>query len=183
MLIWQGSNVGKTVTALRLFQELGLWRPIARSAAAGMSHTGDTAEATLATVTIPANSMGPNGILRWWALWGINAANTNSKTLRYRWPATGGGLTGTQILVINLNTTAMFSFNDVRAIWNKNATNSQSYNHAQNKETFGVGATGLVATSAVDTTASTDLSFTGQCGVNTDTITLHAYLVEVLYGA
>lgn len=42
------------------------------ASAIGSSHTGSTTETTLATIAVPANAMGANGVLRITAQWGYS---------------------------------------------------------------------------------------------------------------
>lgn len=142
-------------------------RVLGQSAAA-VSHTGDTAEFTLATITVPANAMGASGrvdiVTRFSA-----TNNANTKTLRIKFG-------GTQI-VSNGVTTPVWGRQRV-SVANRGATNLQ--------DGFGDFINGLAALAAqtapaaVDTTASVDITITGQCAVGTDTITLESYQV-ILY--
>lgn len=125
------------------------------------THTGDTAEFTMATITIPANVLGANGQVVVEAYWSSNSA-TNSKTQRIRF---GGTQFGAQV------GSGQYWRQSVR-IANRGAANSQ------------VGSNGNPAfgnansvTAAIDTTASVDITITGQLSVGTDTITLEYYQV------
>jgi hypothetical protein len=148
------------------------WRNLGASAAAA-SHTGDTAETVLATVTIPANCMGPNGVLRIRSSWSY-PNNANVKTIRARL----GGLTGTTYFASAPTTTATYS--DLRSISNRGATNSQVGSAPTASQI--VASASALPTSAIDTTAATTLVFTAQCANAADTITLESYQVEVLKG-
>ncbi|MBZ9649990.1 hypothetical protein K9B33_20865 [Sphingobium sp. 3R8] len=112
--------------------------------------TGTLTETTLATFTIPANSIGPNGSADFLNTWGyLNSANT--KNLRIR-------INGTQVLAITPTTTAggqvLFS------IANRGAANSQVAN-ATGFNGIGTG-TGAEQTFAFDTTADLTVTITGQ---------------------
>jgi hypothetical protein len=155
--------------------EGSLWHVLAASAV-GVSHTGDTSETALATVQVPANMMGANGILRVTTLWTITNSG-NNKTLRARL----GGIAGTAFLGATFTTSA--SVHDQRLIRNRNAANSQ-VGFAAINGTGGWGvSSGAVATGAVDTAANQDLVITGQLASAGETITLEAYLVELLHRA
>jgi hypothetical protein len=134
------------------------------------SHTGNTTDTTLATVTIPANAMGLNGRIRVSALWAYpNSAN--NKTCRIRF----GGLGGTAIHSA-INTTSAL-YRALVEVGNRNATNSQVCQSV----TLNVGASGgTLVTAAVDTTAAVDVVITGQLALGSETITLETYLVELI---
>lgn len=173
MLIWQGSNVGKTVTAARLFAELGMWRVLAASgAAASLANPGHTNETTLATINVPAGLMQANGALRVWSLWTVTSS-ANNKTIRYRL----GGAAGAQCLACVLTTS--IGFNAARIIHNRNAQNSQVTYVPSTTNAFNSNA-GANSFSAIDMSASQDLLLTAQLALGTETATLEAYIVEVL---
>jgi hypothetical protein len=148
-----------------------LWQVLAASAVA-VSHTVSTTETALATIQIPANTLGANGILRVTTLWTITNS-ANDKTLRARL----AGLVGTAYLEVVLTTQA--SYRDQRQIANRNAANSQIGGSFSALGGFGNSGNANV-TSAVDTTANQDLVISGQLETGSETITLEAYLVEVL---
>jgi hypothetical protein len=149
-----------------------LWQVLAHSAVA-VSHTGDTSETALATVVVPGGTMGPNGILRVTSLWSFTN-DADDKTLRLRF---GAGLSGTQFLNIALPSLA--SFRDQRQIANRNAADSQVGMSSLVLGGWGQSANAPV-TAAIDTTQSRDLVLSGQLESGADTVTLEAYLVEVL---
>jgi hypothetical protein len=138
-----------------------------------LTNTGDTVENTLATISIPANSLGANGFLRIISLWSYTA-NTNTKTVRVKF----GGTTFSSIVhAAGTATTSQF----LTLIQNRNATNSQV---GAGSTTTGIqtSAVPAVVTSAIDTTAAVDLVFTAQCvTAGTDSIVLERYTVEVCY--
>ncbi len=159
------------------FQEmcgtLGTWRVLGRSGVA-VSHTGTTSETTLATVSVPANAMGPNGLLRISALWGhTNSANT--KTLRVSFG-------GTNFLSVAPSATS--TFQAITTITNRNATNSQigPPSNSATASAFGTVGGARVAGS-VDTTSAQDILFKATLANAGENITLESYLVELAYGA
>jgi hypothetical protein len=160
-------------TAQAAVQNLSTWYVLARSGLAS-AHTGNTSETALATITIPANSMGPNGVLRVTIVMSMTN-NANGKTGRVRL----GGLAGTSFAAVAL---ANFqSWRHQTQIQNRNATNSQI---ATTDLQVGFGAsTAAVITGARDTTSSQDLVISGTLTNSGDTITLESYLVEVCHGA
>lgn len=136
--------------------------------AAAITHTGTTSETTLATITIPAGAMGPNGRIEIDVLWSY-PSSANSKTFRQKFGAT----TITTSVVstgLALRTSALVA--------NRGATNSQvaSPNFAAS---FGASPSVGVTTSAIDTTAAVNITLTAQLGVSTDTVTLEAYSVKL----
>lgn len=145
-----------------------------------VTHTGDTNEFALATIQIPANSIGPNGSVRITQL--ITYTNSaNTKTFRTRF----GGVSGTSYNTMAVTTTATGRYQS--QIGNRNSTNSQ-VGFASGVGVGSTGATwgfttGAVVTSAVDTTASVDIVLTGTNSNSGETVALEGYSVEICYGA
>lgn len=154
---------------------LGTWRVLARSAVAA-SLTGSTSETALASITVPANAMGPNGVLRITSEWSYTNS-ANNKTLRARL----GGLSGTVFDTI-VPTTSAYQRRQAE-IKNRNAANVQ----LGPPSAFAAGgwgtSTAAVVTGAVDTTSAQTLALTGQLASAGETITLQGYVVELAYGA
>lgn len=147
---------------------------LGRSAVA-VSCPADTTEDILATITVPANSMGANGMLRITTLWSFtNSANL--KTMRVRF----GGASGTQYVLLSFNTALTASYSQI-LIGNRNATDSQVGPMA-GSTSFSTNANSPI-TSSVDTTAETSIVLSGQKASSGETITLEMYLVELIYGA
>ena len=147
------------------------WRVLAASGASA-SHTGDTNETALATVTVPAGAMGANGALRITALWSYtNSANT--KIFRCRF---GNGLSGTAFINTTATTTAASRL--FTTIQNRNATNSQIAGSAGGNFT---ATTTANVTGTIDTTASQSVTLSGLLASSGETITLESYVVELLY--
>ena len=144
---------------------------LARSAVA-VSHTGDTNETILATVTMPANALGANGQVFITALWSYTNSG-NTKTLRCRFGGIGGQT------YYGLNQTATAAVNQVTRIGNRNATNSQVGGPDGAANPFSA-TTDAVITSAVDTTAAVDIVFTAQLANTGETISLEHYVVEIV---
>lgn len=140
-------------------------------------HTGATAETALATVVVPANAMGPSGLLRITTMWSNNN-NGNNKTGRVR--LGGSSATTGTIYQETTQTTQVFFMDNPRIILNLNNAASQK---GRGTTTTGAGGSGnAVVTSSIDTTAAFNLMFTGQLANSADNIELAAYLVELLYG-
>ena len=134
-----------------------------------LSHTGDTSQTTLATVSVPANFLGANGLIIIIPLWSVTN-NANTKTLRVKFGATEF-----------LNATPLASVathQSIIVIRNRGATNSQVGAQAN---FAGIGSsTAGVVTAAIDTTAAVDITLTVQLGTGTDTATLEGYLILAL---
>jgi hypothetical protein len=137
------------------------------------SHTGDTNETALATITIPANTLAANGQIKINAFWTVTN-NADSKNIRIR--LGGSGVSGTQIFVLAATTVANVWSSSF--ILDLNATNSQAIFSEASRGTDGLVTT-QETTSAVDMTASQILVISGQLATGTDTITLNGYSVEV----
>jgi hypothetical protein len=134
------------------------------------SHTGDTSETVLGTVTIPADSMGPNGFLRIAAL--FRAIGSGLHTFKVQWG-------GNDVKRYWLAATSLYADFCPIFIWNKGATNSQetgimwSILHLRSPES--------PTTFSEDTTADVDVTFTVQNATAGDTSYLRFALVEAFY--
>lgn len=130
----------------------------------------DTTEDTLATITVPANSMGANGMLTIITNWNYTNSS-NTKTLKVYW----GGLAGT--LLVNAAQTTTLSASFLKNLWNAGVTNSQV---AQPITFTSYGAnTSAIITAAIDTTAATTIVITGQKASAGETLTLLGYSVSI----
>jgi len=145
---------------------------------ASVSCAADTAENTLATITIPAGLMGANGILRVTTLWSwTNSAN--NKTTRVYFGAAGAGTGGTLYMSTLYTTTT--GTRDQRQIANRNSASSQVGGANGFMTASGWGTTtGAVVTSTVNTGAASEVVFTGQKASAGETLTLESYLVELI---
>lgn len=158
-------------TAAQVKQDLGVGYAICKSAVAS-SITGTTTETTLATCTIPANAIGPNGQIEIQALWSTtNSANT--KTLRIKFGSAGYFATGV---------TSVATAQTITRIANRNANNSQVGGPSASFGPSG-SSTSAAVTSAIDTTSAVSLTFTAQLGNTSETITLESYVVRLTYGS
>lgn len=138
------------------------------------SHTGTTSETTLATVTIPAGAMGPNGavIIRVLYSW---TSSANSKTPRIRF----GGAAGTIYHGFTATTTTGQQMYLI--IRNRNSASSQV---GQPSAYAGIGSTtAAIVTSSIDTTAAVDVLIRGILGDASETISVEGYTVSIMYGA
>lgn len=143
------------------------------SSATQVALTGTAAETTLATITIPAGSIGANGKVLVTTLW--SCIGTNTKNARVRL----GGASGT--VYSNPAITTQTGGRMVTEISNKNSASSQIGNGASASGT-GFGSFALV-TSSVDTSAATTIVITGQLTNTGETIALEGYSVQIIYRA
>ena len=133
----------------------------------GASVTGTAAETTLATITVPANTMGANGRIEIETLWSYTNS-ANNKQLRIKF----GSLTAQNITATNTNSLRVSCF-----VANRNNTSAQV---APPNSSTGSGATtNSVQTAAIDTTASVSIAITGQLANTGETITLEGYIVRL----
>jgi hypothetical protein len=145
-----------------------------------VSHsTSSTSEVVLATVAIPANAIGPNGCLRITSLWNT-PVTANTRTPRVRFGASGAGTGGTIYGSMAVVSTA----NEMRStiIGNKNSAALQVGGTIGGSGGWGA-TTSSSASSSVDTTAASEVVFTGQLANGADTVTLVGYIVEVCYAS
>lgn len=135
-----------------------------------VTHTGDTAEFTFATVTIPAGMMGANGAVYVEALFSMTN-NANAKTPFIRFGGTniawGFGITGAASAKIG------------NTVQNRNAVNSQVCLSPSALGPFSSGASSAVQTMAIDTSQAVNITITGQLANAADSINLEAYRVEL----
>lgn len=158
------------------FTELytGLGGLIAKSGASA-ALTGTTTETALATIVIPANTIGANGILRVTTFWTMTSS-ANTKTIRTR--LGGSGIGGTVIL-----TTAPTTIDHARIMTEltaANATNSQFTQSNYPRGNDSLIWNGSNTTSAVDMTAAQNLVISAQLANTGETITLLGYVVEAM---
>jgi len=158
-------------TAPAAARALGVPWTVAASGAP-VSITGTTTETALATITIPAGAIGPNGCVEIIALCSFTAS-TNARVIRAR-------LSGSEIWSASI-TTAVSSNRVITGFQN---TGSQSTQVSHTGTVTGVGssAASLFRTS-INTAAATTLTITGTLATSSETITLESYLVRINYGA
>ena len=136
--------------------------------------TGTTAETALATITVPAGILGPNGTMRIYTTWsGTNSAN--AKTLRVRY-STISGTAFQQVAVTTYNSISLMC-----SISNRNSVSSQT-GGAGADAIFGGGSTSNPATATINTNAATTLVITAQLASAGEQYTLQSYYVEVTPG-
>lgn len=144
----------------------------ARSGVAA-THTGNTSETALATVTLAAGILGTNGGFMVLSTWDATN-NANTKTARIRL----GGISGTQLMSVGVTTSP--TFHDMRRVRNRNAANSQ-INSSQSSAVLGSWGTSGAAlvTAAIDTASAQDIVLSTQLANSADSQTLASYEVWV----
>lgn len=157
------------------------WRPVGGRVVLGVSgttvsHTGDTAETILGTVTIPADMLGPDGLVIPDAIWACSPASVFSKSFKTRF----GGIGGTAYGSVNAGATTL-SCHTAPHIYSAGATNAQVGLPVNLSGGFGNSASALL-TSAVDTTAAVDIVFTGQLADSSESVSLKGYSVTLVVG-
>ncbi|WP_276200310.1 glycosyl hydrolase family 28-related protein [Chelatococcus sp. XZ-Ab1] len=145
------------------------WQVIAQSAVA-VSHTGDTSEAVLANIIVPANRMGKNGRLRVTAHWSCsNSANNKITRVRFG---------GSQAAAVT-NTTVAQQKMQIE-IANRNSLSSQIVSIPGSSAGVGQTATS-VTTLSIGTDADRSVALTAELANSGETVTLQSYVVELFY--
>lgn len=139
-----------------------------------VSAPADTNENILATITVPAGSMGANGMLRLVAFWAMTNS-ANAKTMRVRFGGVGGAAYEILPSVVNIDTART-------NVWiaNKNAANSQRGHGASQIPAFSQPTGAVAVVTSIDTTAATTLVLTAQKTLAGETATLEGYSVELI---
>jgi hypothetical protein len=145
---------------------------VGRSGAAVTSPL-DTVENVMATITIPANAMGPNGFIRVTTQWSATN-NANVKTLRVRHSGASGNIYS------SINIASTLTYTALAFIINRNSASSQI---GGNPLVSIAGGGTAPTTGSVDTTAATTIVISAQKVTGTDAMVLEWYVVEVVYGA
>lgn len=175
--IWVNTATLNVFDCLAITDGAAVWqhRPrILGASAAAASHTGNTSETIKATVVIPANALGINGILRLSSTFSY-PTSASAKNMRWRL----GGIGGT--VCMNFTATTTVNYSDVRRIANRALTSSQIVSSSSGATAGGqgTGASALIAP-ASDTTAALDLVLTVQLADGAETIIVESYMVELL---
>jgi hypothetical protein len=147
---------------------LDVTEKVLAQSAVQVSHTGDTAEFTFATITIPAGAMGANGSVYVEAIFS-HTSNANTKTPRIKF----GGTLVAGFAVTSTTATSKFG----NTIHNRNSQSSQAFLPSSIIGPFTNGTSVALGTAAINTANATDITITGQLGTGTDTISLEAYKV------
>ena len=163
------TSIARAAAGAITVEGLPVWRVLA-SSAVGVSHTGDTNETTLATITVPAGAMGANGRLRITTVWGkVGTAGTFTVAHKFG---------GTSFHSTSPAASTLASRFQVE-ISNRNSATSQI-----GAPPVGIGfgnQTSANVTASIDTTSAQDIVITGTLGNSGDTLSLESYLVEIMY--
>jgi hypothetical protein len=136
---------------------------------------GDTGEITAITISMPAGSMGLNGLLEW-LLNFSTVSNANSKTVKFKF----GGTTYTSETVASLVGSSFFGFAQ-----NTGVASAQIGGPAATTSHAGIGNnSGANVTSAIDTMGgAVSLTVTITATTATDYVVLENYWLRISYGA
>src|SRR5215469_6452777 len=140
--------------------------------------TGTTAETNMASLKIPANSMGKNGAVEIRLLWSYSNSS-NNKILAIRVGTTAGAITG-PVAGSATTVTTTATAQTLTIIRNNNATNSQTIFSALPTTPFASSSLANTAT-ALDATADFYLNINGQLALSTETLTLQRATATVFY--
>lgn len=144
------------------------------------SHTGDTTEKALATVSITGGVLGVGGSILISSVWSFTDS-ANSKYIRIRFGAEGDAATHAGTAYCDLEFTQTASYSDIRKISNRTTVSAQVGMPAGLSGGVGASPDALV-TSTVDTAATSEIEFSGQLETSTETITLESYRIELIEG-
>lgn len=142
---------------------------------ASVSVTGTTTETVLATYTLPANLVAPWSTIEIFHNWSYTNS-ANSKTLRLKHAAVGGGITGdTYYSCASTTTATLQAFSAIRC------NNSMSL-----QKGWGIGSTGPGGFGTISSTlraftrgltSASDINLTAQLANTGETITLTGYSI------
>lgn len=138
------------------------------------AYTGVTSAVTGPQITIPAGSMGPNGVLRASFLNSV-AGTANGKTLIYK-------VGSTNLCATSLGTAAQFGTAQCWTTYNRGAQNVNVTPNASTTSGLGVQPSAGTNYSTIDFSVAQTLSLGGTLAVATDFIVFESFAVEVLPG-
>jgi hypothetical protein len=164
-----GTGANKVVEKYLGVNRNSQWHIVQKSAVS--ASVASVTETALATYTIPAGSIGANGVIRVSAYFSFpNSANAKTMFVRL------GGLTGTAFLSNSATTNAGWRY--IVEIYNNNSQSSQVGGPASGA----IGANNATTVvSAVNTAINQDLVISGLTN-GTETLTLNNYIIEICYG-
>jgi hypothetical protein len=138
--------------------------------------TGIIVETNMAAIRIPANTLGPNGMLRITTFWTCTNS-ANNKTFSLRLNATSGAVSGGSFALGTQ--TAITNVQMQNILRNSGATNAQT----SSGTVFSPYVTAVTAPTAlaIDTTADTWLNINGAVAGAAETLTLLSYTIEVMH--
>ena len=138
------------------------------------SLTGTTTETTLATYTMPANTLKANGILRITSAWSCNSS-ANIHRARVRFGGTGGTVYSQDAMASRLSGQGITFIRANNSVSAQKAFSGSLFSNSS--YTTGSGA---LTTSTVDTTSNVDIVLSGELANSGDTLTLEGYTIELL---
>jgi len=155
----------------------GITRRVLAQSSRGHAHTGDTNETTLTTVNVDAGDIGLNGSLVISSVWSYNN-NSNDKTPRVRFGAAGASATHSGIAYLDMAFSFSKTYAEIRTISNRNSLTRQK---GMAGDTFGgIGTSeSILVTSSIDTTAATEIEFSAELAVASDSVRLEFYSIEL----
>lgn len=166
------SGVPNTATAVGPNGASGVLPLVIAKSAVAVSGAANTNENTLATISIPAGSMGPNGVLRVYTSWACTNS-ANNKTFRIKLGSTSyGAQVSTTITGLTMSS----------VIQNRNDAASQIASSGVMSASSGL-LSQLNTTGTENTASALNLTLTGQKASAGETLTLNNYMVELIYGA
>lgn len=131
----------------------------------------DTTEDTLATIILPANSLGANGCVVLRTTWS-ETASANAKTMR----AYLGGTGGTKFFETQVTSGTALASTRLSTICNRNVTNSQVSTALDGNFANSAQA---VSTGAQDTTTALNIVITGQKATAGESLVLQQYSITL----
>ncbi len=167
---WLRYNSGNT--RWELLNPANLFGILGKSGAT-TSTGADTTEDTLATIALPANVFGANGVIKFQLLFQTTNSG-NAKTARVRW----SGGSGTVIASHSMANAAGGLI--VGLIQGTNATNAQLTSSYQMFTPAGTPTVAIGINSAIDTTGATTFAVTGQKVSAGETMSLLGYVFELV---
>lgn len=139
-----------------------------------LANPTDTNENILATITVPAHSLGKNGLLEIDTQW-VVSNDADVKTARVRWGGIGGTVVGQLTLTSNTGGRC------TTYIQAENLTNAQRSYMIGGLDTTVIRVWGAAALT-VDTTADVTIVITAQRGSGSGAFSLRSYSVKLLPG-
>jgi hypothetical protein len=130
--------------------------------------TGTTSETTLLTVNIPASLIGASGKVKMYPLYSMTN-NANSKLLRVK---LGGSMAFYAAVSNSAHSSALVIIRNI---------GSESVQKSSTSVVSGLGNIGTALnTLAIDTSAATTITVTGQLANSADTMTLEGFFMEIV---
>lgn len=147
--------------------------------AVGWSHTGNTTETTLLSLSdvVPVNAIGPNGSLLITMLASTTVNNANAKTLRCKLSDGTTTATVTQHSIANQR-----AIETHQILTNRNSASSQVARGISHASSFAV-STVAIATYTFNTGNPLDVEITAELASAGDDLKLERIIIEVIYGA